>query len=146
MKYLQSILSTWMHISMYYHESYIRCELWPLSELFGLWEKNLVYTFSWKSLKLHAWKFIYDKTIINWRHWAFVLGVEWSVRELLALKLYSFYIKIYNSQTISAKDMKPTGMWSVPFDLENRSRSKVKVIVFPLKISMILWERMSTKI
>jgi hypothetical protein len=59
--------------------------------------KNIVSVSSRKQLMLHAWKLIYNKILISWRHCAFVLRVQWTLRELLPLKLYNFYIKIHNS-------------------------------------------------
>jgi hypothetical protein len=69
-------------------------DLWPFTELFNILRKTLVSRSSWKQLTLHAWKFIYKKTLIRWRHCVFILCDRWSLRELLPLKLDKFYVKI----------------------------------------------------
>jgi hypothetical protein len=97
---------------------YIVRKMWSLT-FYGVIRplaKNLVSESSRKPCMLHEWKFIYK--IFSWRHCAFVLRVQWTLRELLPLKLYNFYIKIYNSKYICRKDTKQTGMCSVMFDLE----------------------------
>jgi hypothetical protein len=76
-------------------------DLRPFTELFDALRKYLVSRSSRKPLTLHAWKIIYGKTFIRWRHCAFVLRVQWTVRELLPLKLYNFYVKICSSNYLS---------------------------------------------
>ena len=69
-------------------------DLRPFTELFDALRKTLVSRSSRKPLTLTAWKFIYNKILISWGNCAFVLRVQWTVRELLPLKLYNFYVKI----------------------------------------------------
>jgi hypothetical protein len=69
-------------------------DLWPFTELFNILQKALVSRSSQKPLTLYAWKFIYNKILISWGYCTFVVRVRWTVRELLPLKLYNFYVKI----------------------------------------------------
>jgi hypothetical protein len=43
---------------------------------------------------LHAWKFLFNKTLSSWRGCTFVLHVKWTLIELLPLQLYKCYVKI----------------------------------------------------
>ena len=71
-------------------------DLWSFTELFVFLRKTLVSRSSQKPLTLHAWKFIYNKILISRGHCVFELHVQWTVKELLPLKLCNFYVKILN--------------------------------------------------
>jgi hypothetical protein len=70
--------------------------LWTLTfhEVIDILRKILVIGLCRKPLSLHAWKSMYNKSIISWKHCSFVLHVRWPIRELLPLKLDIFYAKI----------------------------------------------------
>jgi hypothetical protein len=70
--------------------------LWALTfyEFIDILRTILVISLLRKPLTLHAWKSLYDKTRISWKHCTFVLRVRWPIRELLPLKLDILYSKI----------------------------------------------------
>jgi hypothetical protein len=94
--YQKTFCNNIFDISQYLLDPCFVLDLRPFTELFDTLRKTLVSRSSWIPLTLHVWKFMYDKTWNSWGHCAFVLRVRWSLRELLPLKLYNFYAKIWN--------------------------------------------------
>jgi hypothetical protein len=52
-----------------------------LYEVIDILQNILVISLSRKPLTLQAWKFLYNKTMISWKHCSFVLHVRGSLRE-----------------------------------------------------------------
>jgi hypothetical protein len=94
MRYLKDIRCYFIPIQTNHCGFDGKSELWTFPKLLNEMTKTLVISLFWKLHTVHAWKFIYDKNWISWRHCAFVLRVQWSLRELLPLKSYNFYAKI----------------------------------------------------
>jgi hypothetical protein len=118
------------------------CKTWTLNFYWVIClfaKKTFVSRSSQTPLTLHAWKVIDDKTLFRWRKCTFVLHVRWSLRDFCPWNLIFLCKKLKLVDYLLYREGTNCCVISDLGNITGSKGSRVKVILFSLKINKLSW-------